>query len=95
MANRIRGRVYIIDSATINLDYLPMPILGVGFYGIDTTARLVLTLASNTLDSIVAMAPDVLGANPWSKFYPMGGWLISDTLRVLQVTAGTGYIYIG
>lgn len=93
MANRIRGRVYIIDSATINLDYIPMQITGIGFYGVDTTARLNLVLASDTRDSIVAFAPDVLGGNPWSKFYPMGGWMVSDTLRVLTLIAGTGWIY--
>ena len=95
MANRIVGNIYILDSGLQTLNYLNLKLMGVGFYGANTTAALVLTLASDTRDAIVAIGPNVIGAGAWSAYVPLGGVYVSDTIRVLNLTAGTGWLYLG
>ena len=93
MANRIVGNVYIIDSATINLDYLSARIRGVALYGTDSTSRLTLTYASSVSDSIVALGNQI--NSPGLSGISVGGdgFAVADTMRVFTLTAGTGYIY--
>lgn len=94
MANRLVGSVYILDTTTANLSYINGRISAIGFYGADTTARLTLTYVSSTLDSIVAFAPATLGSIPWDDHKSFGpGFQMADTMRVLNLTAGTGWIY--
>ena len=95
MANRIAGNVLIVDSSLSNLPYLNARVLAASFYGSDTTARLTITYVSSTLDSIIAFAPNVTGGGPWSANQVLGGVQVADTMRVLLLTAGTGYLYLG
>lgn len=95
MANRIVGNIYIIDSGLQNLAYTNHKILSVGFYGTDSTATMTLTYASNTNDSIIAFGPSAATAKPWQEYAELGGVYVSDTIRVLNLVAGTGWLYLG
>lgn len=95
MANRIAGNIYIIDSGLQNLSYINHKVLAAGFYGVGTTATMTLVYASNTNDAIVAFAPNVTGAGNWDDYAQLGGVYISDTIRVLNLVSGTGWLYLG
>lgn len=98
MANRIiSGNIILIDSGLNILPYVSNRIAAVGFYGSDTTSRLVLTLNSNTTNAIVAFAPPVTGAGPWSDHKAMSGKdgvYLNDTMYALNLTNGTGWVYL-
>lgn len=95
MANRILGNVYLLDSGLQTLSFpTKASIRAIALYGADTTARLVLTLVSDTRDAVVALANPVHFPNTTGiTFGGDTGWAVADTLRVLNLTAGTGYIY--
>ena len=95
MTNRIRGNLVIIDSSAINLS-LPtnVHIQAASFWGSDTTARLILVLASDTRDSVVALSNQTHFPGLSGIAFGEGGWCVADTLRVLNLTAGTGYLYL-
>ena len=88
------GNLYILNVTTDNLS-MPdsLKIQAIGFYGSDTTSKLVLTTVSNTNNAIVAFGPTVT-AGPWSDHKFFGGWYMTDTLRVLSLVNGTGWIYV-
>lgn len=95
MANRIRGNLVIIDSSAINLS-LPtnVRIQAAALYGIDTTSRLIITLASSTLDSVIPLSNQTHFPGTSGMSFGEGGWCVADTLRVMLLTAGTGYLYL-
>lgn len=95
MANRIRGNLVIIDSSAINLS-LPTNcrIQAASFWGVDTTSRLIIVLASNTLDSVIPLSNQTHFPGLSGLSFGQGGWCVADTLRVLNLTAGTGYLYL-
>ena len=94
MANRVVGNVIIVDSATINLPYLAANIRGVALYGTDSTSRLNITYVSSTLDTIFALGNQINSPGLSGLTFGGNGFLVTDTMRVLTLTAGTGYIYL-
>ncbi len=95
MANRIVGNIYIIDSGLQNLAYTNHKLLAVGFFGSNSASTMTLTMASNTLDSIMAFANITAGSASWHDYAQLGGVYVSDTIRVLNLVAGTGWLYLG
>ena len=93
MANRVVGNVLIVDSATINLPYFNMNVRGVALYGTDSTSRLNLTYVSSTLDTVFALGNQINSPGLSGMTFGGPGFAVADTLRVLTLTAGTGYIY--
>ena len=94
MANRIVGNVIIVDSATINLPYVNANIRGVALYGVDSTSRLNITYVSSTLDTIFALGNQINSPGLSGLTFGGDGFQVADTMRVLTLTAGTGYIYL-
>lgn len=95
MANRIVGNIYIIDSGLQNLSYINHKLLAVGFYGANSASTMTLTMVSSTLDAIVAFANITAGSASWADYAQLGGVYVSDTIRVLNLVAGTGWLYMG
>ena len=76
------------------LTYINMKIASAAFYGANTTSVMNIVMASNTLDSVIAFAPNVQGAGAWQANMQLGGVLFADTLRVQALVLGTGYLYL-
>lgn len=93
MANRIVGNVYIIDSTLTNLSYLFAKIRGVALYGTDSTSRLTITYVSSTADAIFALGNQINSPGTTGITFGGDGFTVADTMRVLLLTAGTGFIY--
>lgn len=96
MANRIRGSVLIIDSASIAVNFpgatQSAKVSAIAFWSSNSTGAFQLSFAQNTADIIVNMASPVNQANMTTLK------LAEDTyfqnLYVNTVTAGTGYLYL-
>lgn len=94
MANRIVGNVYIIDSGLISLTWPSAAKIGaVAFWGVDSTSRLTVTLSSDTRDSIFALSNQANVPGLSGITFGYQGWSCPNQPYILNLVAGTGYIY--
>ena len=96
MANRKVGNTWIIDTngalATQPATLRSLSkIAAIGFYSIDTTAVVKISLSSDTTNIVVPLATNINVAN--FNVFQYGGWYV-DELTAVTVTAGTAYLYL-
>ena len=96
MANRIRGNVIIVDSASISLDFPgasnTAQIGSIAFWSSNSTGLMEFSFQNNTADIIIKMQAPVNQPNTTTFRFPSRIYL--KNLRVNTLTVGTGFIYL-
>lgn len=92
MANRIRGKVYIVDSGGVSLEDIDLSVYSIAFYSSNTTGELQISYRSDTADVVVHIRNNQ--GQPFTLPLFLGGHEFSGQLHINRCIAGTGFLYL-